>query len=69
MPSAPLKAGLSVGGGLWDLKQLPGVLRDKFVVAETRRQRFSVAPFGDGRLVFTPEPLLVSIDISGVHFV
>lgn len=59
-----IEADLSVGGVLWDLKQLPGVFRDKLVVAETRRQRLSVAPFGGGRLVFTPERVWTE-DVSG----
>ncbi|AXQ29588.1 hypothetical protein D0B54_13200 [Solimonas sp. K1W22B-7] len=59
-----IEADLSVGGALWDMKQLPGIFRDKLVVAETRRQRLSLAPFGEGRLVFTPERVWTE-DASG----
>ncbi len=50
-----IEADLSIGGVLWDLKRLPGIFRDKTVVADTRRQHLALHPFEEGRLVFTPE--------------
>lgn len=40
-----LKAHISVGGGLWQLKGWPGIFADANVIAEPRRQHIEFSPF------------------------
>lgn len=56
-----LKAELSVGGAIWQLKQQPGLLVDKVFEIDTHSERLKITPFGapDMRSVFVPNRLVL----------
>ncbi|GAA0309021.1 hypothetical protein GCM10009087_18820 [Sphingomonas oligophenolica] len=56
-----LRAELSVGGAIWEIKQQPGLLTDKLFEIETRREHLTITPFGDAdaRLDFVPGRLAI----------
>lgn len=56
-----VSAGLSIGGAIWDVKQVPGILVDKVFEADIRKQYLTVTPFGgvDSRLVYSPERVFI----------
>jgi hypothetical protein len=54
-----LRADLSIGGAIWDLKQQPGLLTDKTFTIKTHEEHLSITPFTDPTLrsVFVPKRL------------
>lgn len=56
-----LRAELSVGGAIWEIKQQPGLLTDKLFEIETHHEHLTVTPFGDAdtRLDFLPGRLAI----------
>jgi len=56
-----LRAELSVGGAIWEIKQQPGLLTDKLFEIETHIEHLTVTPFGaaDTRLDFAPGRLAI----------
>jgi len=51
-----LRAELSIGGAIWDVKRQPGLLTDKVFEIQTREERLTITPFTkpDLRAVFVP---------------
>ncbi len=56
-----LRAELTVGGAIWDIKQQPGLLSNKILEIETHGERLKVTPFAgdDSHLDFRPERLSI----------
>jgi hypothetical protein len=56
-----LKAEVSIGGAIWDIKQQPGLLIDKIFEIRTRRQHLTITPFpsSDRRSVFVPDLITI----------
>ena len=51
-----LRAELSIGGAIWEVKQQPGLLSDKTFEIQTKEERLSITPFSSPGLsaVFVP---------------
>ena len=65
-----LRAELSVGGAIWQIKQQPGLLTDKVFEIETHRERLTITPFtaSDRRSIFVPGRLaLETLDGGAVE--
>ena len=54
-----LKAEVSIGGAIWDLKQQPGLLTNKLLEIKTHSEHLTITPFTspDKRIVFVPKRL------------
>ena len=52
-----LAADLSISGAIWDIKQVPGMLKDKTFEIDTHQQCLSITPFPSvaQRTLFTPQ--------------
>jgi hypothetical protein len=52
-----LRADLSIGGAIWEVKQCPGLLTDKTFELQTRHEQLTITPFSDQKLrsVFVPD--------------
>ena len=63
-----LKAGLSVDGAIWHIKQQAGLLADKIFEIDTHNQRLTITPFTgpDRRSVFVPDRLVLETLDGGV---
>src|ERR1700721_4848081 len=51
-----LRAELSIGGAIWEVKQQPGLLSDKTFEIQTKQERLSITPFSSPGLaaIFVP---------------
>jgi hypothetical protein len=51
-----LRADVSIGGAIWDIKQSPGMLTDKTFELHTHEEHLAITPFSDSglRSVFVP---------------
>src|ERR1700722_17019012 len=51
-----LRAELSIGGAIWEVKQQPGLLSNKTFEIQTKEERLSITPFASAGLgaVFVP---------------
>lgn len=56
-----MRAEVTISGAIWDLKRQSGLLTDKVVELETRRERLTIAPFtaSDRRSVFDTDRLAI----------
>jgi hypothetical protein len=56
-----LRAEVSIGGAIWDLKRQPGQLRDKVFEIDTHVEHLTITPFSapDKRSVFVPDRLVL----------
>lgn len=56
-----LRAELTVGGAIWDIKQQPGLLTDKVFEIETHHEHLTVTPFARNNTHLDFRPALLSI--------
>jgi hypothetical protein len=63
-----LRAEVSIGGAIWEVKQQPGLLTDKVFDLLTKEERVTVTPFtgADRHLEFTPDRIVIRTSDGGI---